>query len=114
MSLVAELTKFRIRQPSLSDIADEIILQYLTDADLEMPFFGISDSNKSYSKLLSLYTMHLLSVSGILKEISAESIKDVSASYSTQDISKFGSTYMIEFRRSLRRRHYPFYMMHNS
>ena len=112
MATSEQVGNVRLRQPSLpSNVTDATINIYLDDAAQEFPSFGIETSNSAYQNMLYLYAMHLMTMAGILKDISSESVKDVSASYNVGTLGSEGSVYYAEFKKLLRRRKSPFFIL---
>jgi hypothetical protein len=115
MATDAQVTNLRLRNPSLpTSVTDDVAKMYLDDAALEFESFGIGITDPAYDKLLSLYALHLMTVIGLIKDVVSESVKDVSASYAQNNLNGADSFYYREFKRSLRRRKSPFYILHNS
>lgn len=112
MANTSLVTAFKGRHPSLS-LTDETISLYLDDSIVEMPRFGIGETDSDYDKLVTLYTAHLMSVAGLIKQTTSESVKDVSATYRNPNI-KEGSTYYTEFVRTLKRRSHVPWVIHQS
>lgn len=108
----AEITALRTRQPSLpSVISDAVIGQYLDDAAVDFPQFGIVDSDPVYSKLLSLYACHLMTINGLIRDLAAASVKDVSANFAMPPLGPGETRYYQEFKKTLRRNKSPGYVL---
>lgn len=117
MATPTQIANLKLRQPDLSPIvSDAVVDRYLDDAALEMSdYFNIGTTDPSYDKLLSLYALHLMFMSGILKQVTAGSVKDVSETYANAGSREGGSSvYYDEFMRSLRRRKFPPFVYVNS
>lgn len=116
MATAAQIANFQLRQLNLpATITDATIGLYLDDAALEFPRFGISETDDAYEKMLYLYASHLMVIGGIIPDlVTSESVKDVSASYAGSLQPGESTGYYSEFMKTLRRRKYPLYVLHNS
>jgi hypothetical protein len=112
MASPAEIATLRLRQPNLpAVITDAVAGQYLDDAAIDFPRFGIETSHPVYSLLLSLYACHLMAVNGLVRDTTAESVKDVSASYAIPPLGPGETRYYQAFKMTLRRNRAPGYIL---
>lgn len=115
MATTLQIEQLKLRQPSLpSTVTDSVINIYLDDAALEFEHFGINETDSAYNKMLSLYALHLMTVSGLIADIVSESVKDVSATYNKGQLKPGETFYYQEFMKLLRRRKFPPYILINS
>ncbi len=115
MATPSQIESCRLRQPNLPPaVTDAVVNIYLDDASLEFPSFGIATTDPAYDKMLSLYALHLMAMANLISTVASESVKDVSASYVQPVLGPGETVYYQEFKRTLRRRKYPFYILHNT
>lgn len=115
MATTLQIEQLKLRQPALpSNVTDSVIEIYLDDAALEFEFFGIGITDKAYNKMLSLYALHLMTLSGVIADVVAESVKDVSATYGKAGLKQGQTVYYNEFLKLLRRRKFPNFILINT
>jgi hypothetical protein len=112
MATQAQIDSLRLRRPNLpASLEDENLSLYLDDAAVEFDRFGIIESDPIYDKCLSLYALHLLTIAGLINDVSSESVKDVSASYALPPLANGDTRYYQEFKKTLRRNKPPGFIL---
>jgi hypothetical protein len=112
MAEQSEIDSFKLRQPSLPvAISDAVIGQYLDDAAIDFPQFGIATSHPAYLILHYLYAAHLMVVNGLLKDLTAAAVKDVSASFAIPPLAAGETRFYQAFKMTLKRNKSPGFIL---